>query len=170
MEFCLNLGSTWHFGSWRCTPPPRIGNFSQIKIFAQVDLNWLMYPPPNDWKFFPKVDFCTGGFELADVPPLPGFKKFSKNEMLIFRLCSAFDHQPSILSDESCLKYEKMTAKSSKNEMLIFRLHSTFDHRLSILRDESGPKCKNIVAKSSKMKCSFLDYIQLLMMTLIIIR
>ena len=62
--------------------------------------------------------------------------KSATNEMLIFGLCSTFDHQPSILSDESCPKCEKMAAKSSKNEILIFGLHSIFDHQPSILSDK----------------------------------
>ena len=45
--------------------------------------------------------------------------------MLIFELCSIFDHQLSILSDESCLKCKTMVAKSSKNEMFISGLHLT---------------------------------------------
>ena len=51
----------------------------------------------------------------------------------------------------------------SKNEMLIFRLHSTSDDWLSDLRYESRPKCKKGPLYHQKMKCSFLDYIQLLM-------
>ena len=51
--------------------------------------------------------------------------------------------------------------------MLIFALHSTSDDQLSNLRDKSHPKWKKnghwIV---TKVKCSFLDYIQLLMSNL----
>ena len=49
-----------------------------------------------------------------------------------------------------------------KNEMLIFGLHSTADDRLGWLMD-SNPICHLSPAK--KMKCSFLDYIQLLMIS-----
>ena len=49
---------------------------------------------------------------------------------------------------------------SQKNEMLIFGLHSTPDDWLGWLMD-SKPICHPSPAK--KMKCSFLDYIQLLM-------
>ena len=47
-----------------------------------------------------------------------------------------------------------------KNEMLIFKLHSTSDDWLGWSMD-SNPICHPSPAK--KMKCSFLDYVQLLM-------
>ena len=50
-----------------------------------------------------------------------------------------------------------------KNEMLIFGLHSTSDDRPGWLMD-SNPICHPSPAK--KMKCLFLDYIQLLMISL----
>ena len=49
---------------------------------------------------------------------------------------------------------------SQKNEMLIFGLRSTSDDRLGWSMD-SNPVCHPSPAK--KIKCSFLDYIQLLM-------
>ena len=49
---------------------------------------------------------------------------------------------------------------SQKNEMLIFGLHSTSDDRLGWSMD-LNPICHLSPAK--KMKCSFLDYVQLLM-------
>ena len=45
--------------------------------------------------------------------------KLSKNEMLVFGLCSTSDGQPSYPSDESQPKCEKLAAKLSKIEMLI---------------------------------------------------
>ena len=62
--------------------------------------------------------------------------------MLIFGLHSTFDHRPSIPSDKSCPKCEKMATKSSNNEMLIFGLHSTSEDWPSILSNESCPKCE----------------------------
>ena len=50
--------------------------------------------------------------------------------------------------------------KKKKNEMLIFGLHSTSDDKLGWLID-SNPICH--LSPVKKMKCSFLDYIQLLM-------
>ena len=53
--------------------------------------------------------------------------KSSKNEMLVFGLCSTSDDWSSYLSDKSQPKCEKMATKSSKSEMLIFGLHITSD-------------------------------------------
>ena len=59
---------------------------------------------------------------------------------------------------------KKMAAKSSKNEMLIFGLRSTSDDWPSNLSDKSRPKyAKKLPPNHQKMKCSFLDYIQHLM-------
>ena len=49
------------------------------------------------------------------IPP-----KSSKNEILIFILCSTSDDQPSDPSDKSQLKCKKRPPKSSKTEMLNF--------------------------------------------------
>ena len=67
--------------------------------------------------------------------------KWSENEMLIFRLRSTSDDQPSNPSDKSHPKCEKIATKSSKNEMLIFGLCSTSDDLLS---NKSHPKCEKI--------------------------
>ena len=83
--------------------------------------------------------------------------------MLIFGLHSTSDDRPNDLSDESQLKCEKRSLKSSKNEMLIFGLHSTSDDRPSDPNNESQLKCEKGSLSHQKMKCSFLDYIQLLM-------
>ena len=45
----------------------------------------------------------------------------------------------------------------------MLRLHSTSDDWPSNPSDESQLKCEKRPPKSSKMKCSFLDYVQLLM-------
>ena len=58
---------------------------------------------------------------------------------------------------------QRKAPKSSKNQMLIFGLCSTSDDRLSNLSDKSQPKCKKGPLSHQKMKCSFLDYVQLLM-------
>ena len=83
--------------------------------------------------------------------------------MPIFGLCSTSDDQPSNLSNESWPKCIKRPPKSSKNQMLIFGLCSTSDNLLSDLSNESWPKCKKGPLSHQKMKCSFLDYVQLLM-------
>ena len=94
--------------------------------------------------------------------------KSSKN-MLVFGLCSTSDDRSSDLSDEhqpKCKKIEKRPPKSLKNEMFIFALHSTSDDWPSNLSDKRWPKCrktKKDPLSHQKIKCSFLDYIQLLM-------
>ena len=77
--------------------------------------------------------------------------KLSKNEMLIFGLCSTSDDQLYNPSDKSHPKCKKMADKSSKNEMLIFGLHSTSDDQPSNLSDESHPKCKKKKKKGPKV-------------------
>ena len=58
---------------------------------------------------------------------------------------------------------KKRPPKSSKNEMLAFGLHSTSDDQPSDLSDEIRLKCEESPLSHHKMKCSFLDYVQLLM-------
>ena len=58
---------------------------------------------------------------------------------------------------------QKRPPKSSKNEMLSFGLHSTSDDQPSDLSDEIQLKCEKSPLSHHKMKCSFLDYFQLLM-------
>ena len=111
-----------------------------------------------------------------------------KNEMLIFGLCSTSDdwlscsidmnpiHHPSPAKNMKCLFLYNiqhlMLARlvnghkphlpplfSQKHETLIFGLHSTSDNWLGWVMD-SNPIHHPSPAK--KMKCSFLDYIQLL--------
>ena len=83
--------------------------------------------------------------------------------MLIFGLHLTSDDWLSNPSNESQQKCEKRPPKSSKNEMLIYGLHSTSDDQPSNLSDEIPLKCKKGLLSDHKMKCSFLDYIQLLM-------
>ena len=89
--------------------------------------------------------------------------KSSKNEMLNFGLHSTYDDWPSDLNNESQPKCDKRLPKLSENEMLIFGLCSTSDDWLSDLSDESQLKCEKGPLSHQKMKCSFLDYVQLLM-------
>ena len=83
-----------------------------------------------------------------------------KNEMLIFGLHSTSDDQLGWLMDSNPICY---LSPAKKNKMLIFGLHSTSDDRLGWLMD-SNPIHHPSPAK--KMKCSFLDYVQLLMISL----
>ena len=87
------------------------------------------------------------------LPPLSS----QKNEMLNFQLCSTSDDQPGWSMDSNPL----CQPSSQKNEMLLFGLRSTSDDRLGGSMD-SNPILHLSPAK--EMKCSFLDYVQLLML------
>ena len=80
-----------------------------------------------------------------------------KNEMLIFGLHSTSDDLPgwSMHSNPIC-----HLSPAKKNEMLIFGLHSTADDRPGWSMD-LNPIYH--LSPATKMKCSFLDYVQLLM-------
>ena len=63
-------------------------------------------------------------------------------------------------------KKTKKVPKSLKNKMFVFGLCSTSDHWLSDLSKKHWPRCKKNEKgplSHQKMKCSFLDYVQLLM-------
>ena len=75
------------------------------------------------------------------------------NEMLIFGLHSTSDYWLGRSMDSNPIS-------SQNNEMLIFGLCSTSDDQLGWSMD-SNPVCH--LSPATKMKCSFLDYIQLLM-------
>ena len=64
-------------------------------------------------------------------------------------------------------KKQKRPPKSSKNQMFVFGLHSTSDDRPNDPSKKRQPKCKKTKGPLShwKIKCSFLDYIQLLMIS-----
>ena len=121
----------------------------------------------------------------SHLPPLSS----QKNEVLIFGLCSTCDDQPGWLMNLNpichpspakkmkCLFLDyfqflviiqagwwtwtpSTTPLQPKNEMLIFGLHSTSDDQLGWSMD-SNPIC--YPSPNIKMICSFLDYVQLLM-------
>ena len=77
--------------------------------------------------------------------------------MLIFGLCSTSDDQPGWSMDSNPVCHP---SPAKKNKMLVFGLYSTSDYRPGWLMD-SNPICHPSPAK--KIKCSFLDYVQLLM-------
>ena len=106
---------------------------------------WVMF---NFWWSARLVDGLK-----PHLPPISS----QKHEMLVFGLHSTSDDQPgwSMDSNSICNPYP-----AKKNEMLIFGLHSTSDD-LPGWSMHSNPICHLSPAK--KMKCSFLDYIQLLM-------
>ena len=64
-------------------------------------------------------------------------------------------------------KKQKRLPKSSKNKMLAFGLHSTSDDSAEPSDQKTSTKMQKNAKKAplshQKIKCSFLDYIQLLM-------
>ena len=80
-----------------------------------------------------------------------------KNEMLIFVLHSTSDDWPGWSLDSNHIH---LLPQAKKNEMLIFGLCLTSDDQPGWLMN-LNPICHPSPAK--KMKCSFLDYVQLLM-------
>ena len=80
-----------------------------------------------------------------------------ENEMLIFVLHSTSDVWPGWLMD---LNPIHLLSQAKKNEMLIFGLRLTSDDQPGWLMN-LNPICHPSPTK--KMKCSFLDYVQLLM-------
>ena len=96
--------------------------------------------------------------------------KSSKNKMFIFGLCSTSDDRPSDPSKKhwpKCIK-KKRPPKSSKNKMFIFGLCSTSDDRLSNLNINHNAKSEKNPLSHQKIKCLFLDYVQLLMISRVI--
>ena len=89
--------------------------------------------------------------------------------MFIFGLCSTSDDQPSNPSKKhrpNPKKNQKRSPKSSKSKMFIFGLCSTCDDRPSDPSKKTLTKTqetKKGPLSHQKIKCSFLDYIQLLM-------
>ena len=123
-------------------------------------------------------------------PCLPALSS-QKNEMLVFGLCSTSEDWPGCSMDLNPICHPSPAKKikflfldyvqlqpgwwlatlvnrlepclpalsSQKNEMLVFRLCSTSDDQPGCSMD-SNPICHPSPAK--KIKCSFLDYVQLL--------
>ena len=125
------------------------------------------------------------------LKPYPPHLSSQKNEMLIFGLRSVSGDQPDWSMDSNPICHPSPAKKrkcsfldyiqllifgrlvdglephppplsSQKNKMLIFGLGSTSDDRLGWSMD-SKPICHPSPAK--KMKCSFLDYVQLPMIS-----
>ena len=91
---------------------------------------------------------------LKDSNPICHPSPTKKNEMLVFVLCYSSDHQPGWSMDSKPIHH----LSSQKNEMLIFVLRSTSDDLRGM---DSNPI--HYPSPAKKMKCSFLYYIQLLM-------
>ena len=154
-------------------PPPLS---SQKKWNAHF---WIMF---NFW--------WSAGLVNGLEPHLPPLS-YQKNEMLIFRIHSTSDDQPGWSMDSNPICHPSPTKKmkfsfldyvqllmlarlvnglkphpppvsSQKNEIIFFVLHWTSDDQPGWLMD-SNPTCHPCLAKN--MKCSFLDFVQLLMIS-----
>ena len=79
--------------------------------------------------------------------------------MLIFGLHSTFDDWPGWSMESNPIHHP---SPEKKNEIMVFVLHWTSDDQPGWLMD-SNPTCHPSLAKN--MKCSFLDFVQLLMIS-----
>ena len=118
------------------------------------------HPPPlSSWKHEMLVFVLHSTSDVgqaAQWTQTPSATLFrQKNEMLIFGLHSTSDDWPAGWWTQT----PSTTPLQSKNEILIFGLRSTSDNQPGWSMD-SSPICHPSLAK--KMKCSFLDYVQLL--------
>ena len=127
--------------SWPMYPPwnEKVGFLVKVTFWFL-----LMYPPPppNQKEIF----LSEVRFELADVPPW----NQKKNYLVRFELAWCPPPHPGL-------------KKIFKKWHVCFGLHSTSDDRPSDLSDQSWPKCQKGPLSHWKMKCSFLDYVQLLL-------
>ena len=138
-------------------------DYVQLLMIGQT--GWWMRTPstthlqPRKWNvhFWVMFNFWWSA-RLVDglKPHLPPISS-QKHEMLVFGLHSTPDDQPgwSMDSNPICNPYP-----AKKNEMLIFGLHSTSDDKLDWSMDSNAI---HHPSPAKNMKCSFLDYIQRLM-------
>ena len=159
-----------------------------------MDSNPICHPSPAKklkYSFLDYVQLLMLARLVDGLEPYPPPLSRQKNEMLIFGLCSTSDDWPGWLMDSNPIHHP---SPAKKNEKLIFGLRSTSDvgragqwtltpsttplqlktrnahfwitftshDRPGWLMD-SNPICHPSPVK--KMKCLFLDYVQLLMIS-----
>ena len=180
--------SKWHFASGWCTPPQEWNSWIQVKVTFWF---WLMYPPPNwNWtkhECYSKKSFqerSSSTFYQSNPPSIIiiWFYAWTGNWWISISngyMDSNPTHQPSPAKKIKCsfwitfnfwwlvglvngLKPHPPPHSSQKNKMLIFGLHSTSGDQPGWSMD-SNPIHHPAPAK--KIKCSFLDYVQLLMIS-----
>ena len=133
------------------------------KLKSQVNVTfwfWLVYPPRNQnwtkhecYRTKPFQERSTSTFYNLAPPPF----QYHYLILCLNRKLVNFNFKWIWIDG---LKPHLPPLSSQKNEMLIFGLHSTSDDWLGWSMD-SNPICHPSSAK--KIKCSFLDYVQLLM-------
>ena len=151
-------------------PPPLSNQKNDMLIFGlhstsydwpgwSMDSNPICNPSPTKkmkCSFLDYVQLLMIG-QAGRRTPTPSATSFQpKNEMLIFVLRYSSDDQPGWSMDSKPIHHPS----SQKNEMLIFVLHSTSDDRRGWMMDSNRI---HYPSPANKMKCSFLNYIQLLM-------
>ena len=145
---------------------------------------------PKKWNahFWITFNFWWLAALVDGLIPHPPALSSQKNEMLNLWLCSTSDDQPGWLMDSNPIRHPSPARKmkclfldyihfwwlaglvnglephppplsSQKDEMLVFGLHSTSDDQLGWSMD-SNPI--GYPSPTKKLKCSFLDYIQIL--------
>ena len=135
-------------------------SISDDQLGCSIDLNLVCHPSPA--KKIKSSFWITFNFWWSDglvdglepyLPPLSS----QKNKMLVFGLHSISEDRLGCSIDfEPCLP----PLSSQKNKILIFGLRSTSDDRSGWSMD-SKSVCHPSPVK--QIKCSFLDYVQLLM-------
>ena len=115
--------------------------------------------PVKEWNahFWITFNFWWSAGLVNGLEPHPPPLSRQKIEMAIFGLHSTSDDWPGWSLDSNPIH---LLSQTKKNEMLIFGLRLTSDDQPGWLMN-LNPICHPSPAK--KMKCSFLDYVQLLM-------
>ena len=175
-HFCITLNFWWLAGladGIKPHLPPLSSQKNEMLIFGLhstsddwpgyfMESNLIHHPSPArkmKCSFLDCIHFWWSAGLVDELEPHLPLLSCQKNEMLIFWLCSTSDDQPGWSMDSKPICHP---SPAKKNEMLIFGLHSTSDDRPSKLRD-SNPI--HHPSPPQKMKSSFLDYVQLLMIS-----
>ena len=129
----------------------------QTGQWTQTPSTTPLQPKKENACFWITINFWwSAGLVDGLEPHLPPLSS-QNNKMLIFGLCSTSGDRPGWSMDSNPIHHP---SASKKNKMLLFGLCSTSDDWPGRSMD-SNPVCHPSPAK--KIKCSVLDYIQLLM-------
>ena len=174
-HFCITFNFWWLAGlvdGLEPHPPPLSSQKNEMLIFGfcstsddqpgwLMDSNPICHPSPaKKWNahFWIMFNFWWSARLVNGLKPHPPPLCSQKNEMLIFGLHSTSD-------DSRACRWTwtpSTTCLQPKNEMLIFWLCSTSDDWPGWSMN-SNPICHP--SPANKMKCSFLEYAQLLMIS-----
>ena len=154
-------------------PPPLSSQKNEMLIFGfcstsddlpgwLMDSNPICHPSPaKKWNahFWIMFNFWWLAGLVDGLKPHPPRVSSPKNEMLVFVLRSHFWWSARLVDG---LKPHPPPLSSQKNEMLIFGLHSTSDDQPGLSMDLNPI---HHLPPANKMKCSYFDYVQLLMIS-----